>query len=243
MQPVSHVSIDPSPGFRRRASLSPPGLFPFLLHRLTDSELYLLAPYLATIKLKPFATVRLAESQRPGTLAKVFLGAEFLFGRSSSRFDPFKCSFSFPLLLTATRRDVTFRYVFVVRDLRRIVGFDVHRLERRRRALLSRGRRPVASEMSDDEIEVLTDALIDFLSDVGTALLPNAPPFYRTADGFTIYGCRSGEVFERELKTKREYDRVLDKIAREIDKAHRQRERDDIATLLQDISRGEYRQR
>jgi hypothetical protein len=179
----------------------------------------------------------------PLDLPKVFLAAQALFGRTSLHFDPDKGSFSFPLVLSATRDGLALRYFILLRDCRGSIEAPFHRLQNERRApLLTQSQAPVEHELSRAEINDLTDCLIGFLRAHGDGLAVIAPPFHRAVRSeFLVYGCRSGEPFERTFANELGYHRVLRLIESELTESESKGEFAYVRELLEDISRGELR--
>jgi DNA-binding transcriptional regulator/RsmH inhibitor MraZ len=69
-----------------------------------------------------------------------------------------------------------------------------------------------------------------------------ALPFYRTVrSDLVVYGCRGGELFEQQLETHDEYDRVTAAIDEDLAESARQQQLDHVRRLLDDISRDEIR--
>jgi len=220
-----------SPALRGRLDLNLPGLFPFRLSRLFDHELSALLHWLQPIEESNYYFFR-----PPRNLARTFSAAERLFGRTSQRFDDHKCSFSFPLLMTARRGDCELRYVMKVFDLRGVVNVPLARVQEEPPPALRGYRAPVERELSRRDIDGITDVLLDVLHDVGDRRTPPDGPFYRTVPAQCIvYGFHGGSWFQEELEDQDAYDRRVAELAVELDPIQLQRERQHVDGLLADV--------
>jgi hypothetical protein len=84
-------------------ALEPSKPFPFVVSRLLEDELPVLSPWLRPIRRDYLHEMLVYTPEERYLLPCVFLAAEDLFGRSSQSFDFYKCSFKFPLFLSATK--------------------------------------------------------------------------------------------------------------------------------------------
>jgi hypothetical protein len=221
--------------------ISCPKLFPIHLTRLTDHDVSEIGPYCRHIQSSSDAWFYRRTSTERLDLPKIFIAAEALFGRSSKKYDDYKGSFGFPLLLSAVRDGVSLRYVVMLEDRRGATDVNFHRIDvdcdpdpRER----SRFAPPVDSELGSTDLDYLTGYLLGYLLGYGEGVAPLVPAFYRTVPSeLLVYGRRGGELFEREFDDREAFDRAVETIERELGPAMRQAERGAVAVLLDRIAR------
>ena len=210
---------------RGRLSLNPPGLFPLVLTRLFDHEVSALSPWCRAIEIDSFAEFSRNVMQHEMTLPRVFIAAERIFGRSSTRFDSYKGSFQFALLMSANHARVEARYVIVVHDVRGSVRITFHRFSED------------DGELSRSEIDRLADALLEFLSIAGGAVARTTSCFHRAVPSERIvYGCRKGVLFASQFEGADAYERGLERIRGDVADGEHRVELDYVRGLLQAIS-------
>jgi hypothetical protein len=214
--------------------LHPPSLFPVHLSRLFDDEVAALAPWCRAVEPDPFGDFSRTMTQRELTLPRVFLTARRVFGRSSSRFDPHKSSFAFPILLSAARNDVELRYLLMLQDVRGSVRVAFHRF---------RGQRdpqerpiPTEGELSLHDINLVRDAMLEFLYLGGDAAARGVSAVHRTVPSeLTVYGCRNGDLFESRYESSEEYQRAVETIRGDLLEAEQNEEREHVGLLLRNV--------
>lgn len=224
----------PTPGVRRSLKLALPGLFPVEIYRLMDHEAMALRPQLQARRERPRLPIGF-----PGRrdLPAVFLAAERCFGRTSGRFDEYKGSFRFELLLVLRPEDAAARYVGVLRDHRCSLELELYPLTRPS----ERTREWVPS---DHELESLRQAFLEFLVTGGTALARTAPSFVRSVPSeLWIYGSREGDLFARGVSEYEAFAEHLRTIERDLEGDARASEARWIEGLLDDVANGVIRQR
>ncbi|NOY94200.1 MAG: hypothetical protein GXP55_23720 [Deltaproteobacteria bacterium] len=235
------VLSETAPGVRRRLTLDPPGLFAFEVCRLLDHEVGQLLPH-----LRPVAPSHTLDAWLfPGcSLVDTLVGGERVFGRSSSSFDCWKGSFSFPLLLTATRKTRTIRYLLRLRDHRGTVGVSFRRFQwevvktSEARCYME----PVDDELSRAEIDRLGRALIEFIALSGEAFMRQKKPFFHTVDSeFIVYGCSAEGPFEQRFESTEEFEERVQALSREVGDIAREHDLENVRSLLADISHVQLR--
>lgn len=231
-----------APGVRRRLTMNPPGLFPFEVARLLGHEVGQLTPRLRPIAPSHSLEPELFEARC--SLVNTLVGAELAFGRSSNSFDPWKGSFAFPLLFTATRDHRTIRYLLRLRDVRGAVGIDIWRFqwdpveESERQAYLQ----PVDGELSRAEMERLTRSLIELVATHGALMMRHTKPFFRTVGSeLLVYGCSARGAFEQRFETADRYEERVQALFRELEESNREEDLASVRALLADVSQGRLR--
>ena len=216
-----------------------------ILARILDHELAELADWTRPIERDYIYEFSHSVPHAPLDLAKVFLAAQALFGRTSLRFDPDEGSFRFPLLLLAKRDGFALRYLILLQDRRGSIEAPFYRLQNERRTeMLAQDHASIDRELSRPEINHLTDHLIGFLRAHGGGLAAIAPSFHRIVPSeFLVYGNRSGELFERVLANEDEYRRLPQIVKSALADSESKEELEYVQDLLGDMSRGEVRQR
>lgn len=225
------------PGVRRRLTMNPPGLFPFALTRLFDHESDLLSPYLQPIEVVRDVELRIPIYEKRLALPRVFLYAELAFGRTSTRFDPYKGSFRFAVWLSATRGEVPVRYSLTLQDHRGSIELSFSRFEPTAPDPYRPPIAPLDGELSRNEINRMTDTLLTFLALGGEAMMARSPSFYRRIEvDCVVYGCRSGEAFERCFDSEEAYEQALKVMAADFAEDECERDRACIESLLDELS-------
>jgi hypothetical protein len=226
-QPVAERST------RGTLSLHPPGLFPVLLSRLFDDEVAALGPWCHAIETERFADFSRSMTQRQMTLPRIFLAARHIFGRSSTCFDPHKGSFAFPVLLSAMRDASELRYVLVLHDLRGTARVAFHHFNEQRNQHDSSS---PAGELSQREIGLVIDALLEFLYLCGDAAARGVAAVHRTVPSeLTVYGCRNGDLFESSFESAEEYQRAVERICGDLAEVELVDELEYVSQLLRDV--------
>jgi hypothetical protein len=229
---------------RPRLALHPSQALPLVITRLLEGEVHELRPWLDPIERDYSHEMLLHMSPRHCMLPSAFLAAEDLFGRSSQWFDPYKCSFEFPLFLSATRDGRPLRYVVLLGDFRGSITVPFYRLSHERRA---RGFAPYHpprdEELSRADINAITEFFIGYLVGYGEVLARYAPSFHRVVESeHLIYGNRAGDLFEKSL-VDHDWDgfrRAVDAIAADLAEEEARQERDRLERLVGCIERGEH---
>lgn len=184
--------------------------FPFKLSRLYDHEFAALAPW-----LQPIAPISRMVSLTPTahSLASVYHGAELLFGRSSTRFDPCKGSFAFPLMLTAQRNGQPIRYALRLQDCRGFVRLEFNRLASNRVNDWHGYHDPVEHEIAAHEMLPLSESICSYIYRCGYWLASDCSDFHRIVpEERYIYGCRHGLFFEHEFDQERDYEAAVEQM-------------------------------
>lgn len=219
---------------RGRLSLHPPDLFPVLLSRLFDHEVSTLAPWVQPIEPDRFAEFSRSVAQQKLTLPRMFVAAERVFGRSSARFDHHKSSFRFPVLMSAMRDGMQLRYVLVLQDVRASVRVEVYRFSESREPP-GRYYPAVDAELSRREIDLVANALTEFLHTAGGVAARTASSFHRTVPSeFVVYGCRDGDLFEGCFESAAEYQQAVARISLELGDVERCEELQQVMELFGD---------
>jgi len=236
------VLAEIAPGVRRRLTLNPPGLFAFEVCRLLDYEVDQLLP-----RLRPIAPSHSLDAvlfAQRFSLADNLVGGERAFGRSSSTFDPWKGSFSFPLLLTASRQSRTIRYLLRLRDHRGTVGASWWRFQwepvetSQAHCYLE----PVDGELSRAEIDRVGRTLIEFIALSGEAFMHRQKPFFRTVDSeFVVYGCCAEGPFEQRFDSRQEFQERVHALSCELGEVASEQDLENVRSLLTDISHVQLR--
>ena len=211
--------------------------------RLLDHELRELLPYAAPIEPDWRHMLELNQYARP-LLPKVFWASEQCLGRSSTAFDDHKGSFSFPLLISATRGRVL-RYLAVLCDVRGAVEIAWFRLRSTRFASLLRYEKPVTEELSRSDLNGIHEHLLGYLLGYADAIATaSAASFYRTVSSERIvYGHVGGEFFEREFTDQQALEQFTFTLARSLEGDRHQHEEDALRDLLEQIEPANERAR
>lgn len=219
---------------RGRLSLNPPGLFPLVLTRLFDHEVSALSPWCRAIETDSLAAFSRNVMQHEMTLPRVFIAAERIFGRSSTRFDSYKGSFQFALLMSANHARAEARYVIVLHDVRGSVRITYHRFSEECGA---QQRKLTDGELSRSEVDRLAETLLEFLSIAGDAVARTTSCFHRAVPSERlVYGCRKGVLFASQFESIDEYEGGLERIRVDVADGEHRVELDYVRGLLQAIS-------
>jgi hypothetical protein len=234
-------TIAAEPGKRPHAVLHAPKLHPIVASRLLDHELERIAPRLQPLERDYNLELRRALARERCVLPKVFVAAERLFGRTSGRFDPYKCSFRFPLLITEAPGKAPLRYVALLEDVRGSVLLPFSRLERQ--VVSDRGyQKPIDDELSRDDLNYLTDYLLGYLDGFAESTAVSAPAFYRVIQSeYTVYGYREGDWFEDSYENEKQLEDRLGQIRSDLGQLQHERDGTWVEGLLEDAARGRIR--
>lgn len=193
------------------------GEIEFQLWRITDEEYRQLREHSLPIKEDGMFMLNLMLFERDRgdrlTLPKAFLALEKRFGRSSTWFDDWKCSFSYPLLLVLRRTAGKFYYMLRIGDYRGSLEFPLYRV-------LEAGagdydvnvyHNPFELEFSREEINEFMSYLYGFIAGYAEATCkPPIQPFLKHIDSnHILYGYRDGEFFEEEIESESEYQAAI----------------------------------
>ncbi len=184
---------------RGRVTLDPPGLFPLKLARLMDHEVKEVSDFALPIEENTSAALRRAVAHRAEDLVlpRTLVALEDLFGACPWRSDAWKCTFSFPLLVTADAPTSTLRYLMIVGDCRGSIDVLFYRLQDEPVPGLNGYHAPFDRELSRQQLDYLTDYLLRFLMERSDAAVPHIESFYRVVGSERIvYGKRGGRLFE-----------------------------------------------
>jgi len=173
------------------------------LWRLTDDESTALVRHALAIRENSELIWRLSCGSGP-TLLQAFLALKEAFGPSSKRRDRYKCSFSFPLLLTLGP-DPLPAYLLHVLDLKGTIRVPMARLcaQRPDPAQRNRTHDPDPAELSQGQMDWLVSFLYDHLSRRGAVLEQQpATPFFRGIESVLfIYGHDGRAGFARNFES------------------------------------------
>ncbi len=189
----------------------------FDLWRLNDQEYNQLRENSLPIKenLLFLFILYLSERDDPErlTLPKAFLTLEYLFGQTTTFFDDWKGSFSFPLLVRLTKTNGQFYYLLKVSDHRGTLYFNWYRV-------VETGiddydiniyRDPFDLEFSQDEMKEFLSYFYGYLTGVSRRFdkIPPAPFFKKIDSNNIIYGYGSGEFFEKHFDSEEDYQQAI----------------------------------
>lgn len=222
---------------RPRRTLRPSDLGPLTFSRLLDHEVAELAPWLQPVQVGRRFRITLSLRQPRLFLPKVFIGAQLAFGRSSQLHDPTKVSFRFPLLVTGMRNEKPVRYVAVLADVCGYVGVGFSRIRTHGNDGTEDGEaEPSEDPLNEEEIEALGYRLLGYVEGMGSAATSMTPCFYRTVrDQFVVYGCRRGELFEREVEDEEAYEQLIATIEADLG-SEQTREQQRAMTMLEAVA-------
>jgi len=227
---------------RGRTIVHPKRLWPMALKRLNDNQVSELAPFLTAVDRN-----WIAEFRRNATdLTRTYVALDNLFGPSSPRFDRWKCSFSFPLLLSSVHTDDKTQgfanYVVSVGDLRGLVNMPFYRVTTPTCLTGNTDNQasqpnPEKRELSLDDIDYLTDFILGYLEGYAATVLPSTPDFYGTVSSeFLVYGKRNGEIFSTSFDDAREYEQFLHQIEDTLDDPTRHHRIQHVHAMLTELT-------
>lgn len=220
---------------RRRIVLEPSGLFPLGLARLRDDELRELRRIATPLQVGRSYVYRPREHL---LLPKLFVAAEAIFGRCPRLLGGEKTSFYVQLILSARRDDRQLHYLLGLGDLRGSANIDYYRLDPSKldSPELMYYQPPLDREISRGEIAVLSEYFLGYLLGVADVVARSARPFFRSVPSeWIVYGKHHGDLFERTLKSNREYDSYLVAVRAELGEVDRQSELVYIADVIANI--------
>jgi hypothetical protein len=161
-----------------------------------------------------------ASSEDPPFLPLAFVALERTFGPSSLRFDAYRSSFSFPLLLTFARQRRC-SYLLRCHDHRGIVYYPLYRVvsydptpEERSFYHVPANEEFARAEM-DEFVTCLRNHLLDFGRTLTTALVA---PFYRAIrSDALLHGFDGTQFFEQTFPSALEFDRAREELDARLD--------------------------
>ena len=146
-------------------------------------------------------------------LSELYAALKMLFGESSSTYDEYKSSFSFPFYLDVVRDRSTFAYFLDIHNCRDSFYFSFRRILDQRDPVWPSDDRhvvrdPIEHEFTRDEMDWLISYLYSFL---GCYLSERkqfwTEDFIKTVPAqLIVFGYRDGEFFEQECGDEVEYD-------------------------------------
>lgn|SRR5512145_599516 len=209
------------------------------LWRLADEEFANLGQHALPIE-QNFALLAELHQQRAFTRVHLSLGIaltvmELKFGPSSTLFDNYRGSFSFPLLLTIQRQR---RISYLVRchDHRGVLYFPMYRIVPGDPSLEERSRphAPIAGEFSRHEMDEFVRCLHGYLHGYGSSLGADAvTPFYRAVwSDLILYGHHGASFFERTCTRLSEFERLCGELDAEFGPRRRRSLSNRVETMI-----------
>ncbi|NJK52140.1 MAG: hypothetical protein HC936_03690 [Leptolyngbyaceae cyanobacterium SU_3_3] len=215
----------------------------FDLWRLGDQEFQQLRQHSLPIQEDSGFMLQMAVSEHYNpdrlSLPQAFLTLEELFGETSSWFDEWKGSFSFPLLLVLTKNQRQFFYLLRILDHRGSLCFPLYRV-------LEQGaedydinvyRSPFELEFSGEEINKFTCYLYGYLRGASewASKLPFSSFLKQVDSNLILYGGRDGELFEEHFESDTAYRQAIEEFKQTYDTEVKTRESEEIQSLLRRV--------
>ena len=215
----------------------------FNLWRLGDDEYQQLRQHSLPIKQDAGFMFQLALSEHCNpdrlTLPEAFLTLEALFGKTSTQYDPWKGSFSFPLLMVLTQKQGRYFYLLRILDHRGCVDFPLYRLleQGARGYNIDAYRAPYELEFPTEAINKFIGYLYGYLKGTSTWVCKISPPAFlkQVASNFILYGCRDGTLFEESFESDTDYHQAIEAFNQTYEVDITARESKEIQSLLQRI--------
>lgn len=209
------------------------------LWRLADEEFAALGQHALPIE-QNFAL--LAELHRERTFTRVHLSLgvaltvlELKFGPSSSLFDNYRSSFSFPLLLTIQRQR-RISYLLRCHDHRGVLYFPMYRIVPGDPSLEERSmcHPPAAGEFSRHEMDEFVRCIHGYLGGHGSLLdAESVTPFYRAVwSDLILYGHHGSCFFERTCTHSKEFERLRQELDAEFGPRRRRSLSNRVETMI-----------
>lgn len=215
----------------------------FQLWRLTEDEFSQLRNSSLPIKDDGMFLLQLMLNERDKPdrlmLPKALLTLESIFGKTSTWFDEWKSSFSFPLLLVLKKPAGQFFYLLRIEDYRGCLEFRFYRIleDGASEYDVSIYREPFLSEFSRVEINQFICYLYGYLAGAAE-IFCNLPvqPFLRHVDASqVIYGYQDGAFFEEWIDSSEEYQTAIQSFEESYSSVKREKQVQEIQSLLQSI--------
>ncbi|KAI9129564.1 hypothetical protein [Acaryochloris sp. CCMEE 5410] len=218
----------------------------FNLWRLGDDEYQQLRQHSLPIKQDAGFMFQLALSEHCNpdrlTLPEAFLTLEALFGKTSTQYDPWKGSFSFPLLMVLTQKQGRYFYLLRILDHRGCVDFPLYRLLEQGASgyNIDAYRAPYELEFPTEAINKFIGYLYGYLKGASTWVCKISPPAFlkQVASNFILYGCRDGTLFEESFESDTDYHQAIEAFNQTYEVDITARESKEIQSLLQRIIKG-----
>jgi hypothetical protein len=181
------------------------GEIAYTLWRLSDAEYWRLGKYcLPIMALCDPYVIRDRKNLRRGrrvNLAEMFVVLQQWFGESSKRFDDWKGSFAFPILMHIVKSEASYFYMGNLYDHRGYLDLSLYRITsavvQKEKAMVLH--QPFATEFSQEELSHFMRELYEQIKDTFDAQprLP-AEPFLKTVgSNLILYGHMDDEYFEQ----------------------------------------------
>lgn len=185
--------------------------------------------------------IMLAERHNPNrlTLPKAFLILERLFDKSSTWFDDWKGSFSFPLLVKIQKPDSAFLYLLRIEDFRGSIEYRLYRvLEDGPNGMdIYAFKSPVESEFSNQEINEFIHLVHEFLTDATYFFVKQEfQPFFKRIDSNNIlYGYQDSAFFEEQIDSEEEFQAKVNALEERFGSTKQIAQKQEVQLLLQSI--------
>lgn len=151
---------------------------------------------------------QLAAADRDLTLAKIYLALDHRFGTSGKIMDPWKQSFTFPLLLRIEAIGRPVNYVLNIANVRSSVEFSFRRqclgMEHLDRSVIQK---PFGREFSRDEMNECAGYLLEYLSLILLKYLWNYRRSFHlsVASELLLFGCYRGRFYQAQAESEEEF--------------------------------------
>lgn len=189
----------------------------YKLIRLTDDQFHQLRKNSLTIAEDYFHLMRLSRDKRIiyQNLSKMYSALTWCFGESGDYYDPWKCSFSFPFLLSFSKEGVDFDYLMEIIDIRASIDFKVAKIiyaddKTYRRELVHEP----FTELPREEINYCINFITGYLTGLFKVLHKQyAKPFLKhVRSELVIYGYKDGDFFEHQYDSEEEVEQAVQEL-------------------------------
>lgn len=145
-------------------------------------------------------------------LSKMYVSLKDMFGESGRYYDRWKCSFSFPFLISFQKGEEEFNYLMYVIDVRATIKFEMAKLIYVDDKKFDRYKLYESfDDFPTEEINAVIDYFVEFLTVHFTSIQASYDEFFYHIVGseHIVYGYKEGVFFEKKYEAEDDLENLI----------------------------------